>query len=117
MSSPSEAFDEKFVDLIHEAAGFDLESDEATKAIRNLETFSHCRPPAPEPEPEPRPVPTTVWEKIKAGVSCVWESETTRVVIRSGGAFIGVALVAYSTIHKDQVLEKQALAQANQRQI
>jgi hypothetical protein len=116
MSSTNETFDVKLKDLIEEASNFDLASEEATTAMRNLETFSKCRPPAViEPEPVPEPfVPTTVWEKVKAGAVCVWDNETTRVLIKAGGAFAGVGLVAYSTIHRDHVLERQSLAQANQ---
>jgi hypothetical protein len=112
---PHERFDETFTKFVEETANFDLRSDEATTAMKNLETFSKCRPPAPELEPAPESVPTTAWEKVKAGVSKVWDNETTRVLIKTGGAFGGVALVAYSTIHKDHVIERQALAQANQR--
>jgi hypothetical protein len=115
MSSPYEAFNVRFKGLIEEASDFDLASEAATTAIKNLETFSKCRPPAPEPEPIPTPVPTTVWEKVKTSASCVWDNETTRVLIKAGGAFAGVALVAYSTIQRDHVLERNALAQANQR--
>jgi len=85
--------------------------------MKNLKLYSECRPPKPEPEPEPAVVPTTRWGKIKAGASCVWDNETTRTLIKAGGAFAGVAVVAYSTIHKDHVMERQALAQANQRPV
>jgi hypothetical protein len=117
MSSPRETFDVKLNDLIEEAASFDIQSDEATKAIRNLETFSHCRPPEPEPEPViPEVViPTTTWGRVKAEVSSAMDNETTRVLIKAGGTFAGVALVVWSTIHRDHVVERQALAQANQR--
>lgn len=120
MSSPHEIFDEKLADLIEEAASHQLESDEATKAMKNLETFTRCRPPAPAPEPEPElevvVEPKTTWEKVRGGVAAVWDNETTRVLIKAGGAFAGVALVAWSTIKRDHVMERQALAQANQRQ-
>lgn len=115
MSSPYEAFNVRFKDLIEEAANFDLASNEATTAVKNLETFSKCRPPAPEPEPVPTPVPNTVWGKVKANASCVWDNETTRVLIKAGGSLAGVALVVYSTIQRDHILERNAMAQANQR--
>lgn len=115
MSLPNEIFDEKFVDLLREVSNFDFESKEATAAVQNLETFSRCRPPAQDPEPEPQSVPTTIWEKVKANAMVVWDNETTRVLIKTGGTFTGVALVAYSTIRRDHILERQALAQANQR--
>jgi hypothetical protein len=117
MSSPSEAFDKSFVTFVEQVSTADLESEEATVAMRNLEIFSKCRPPLSilEPEPVPDAVPTTVWGRVRARMAGVWDNETTRVFIKAGGAFAGVALVAYSTIHRDHVLERQALAQANQR--
>lgn len=114
-TTPNETFDVKLKDLIEEAASFDIQSDEATTAMKNLETFSKCRPPVPEPEPTPEPVPVTRWERFKCGTAAVWDNETTRTLIKAGGAFAGVALVAYSTIQRDHVMERQALAQANQR--
>lgn len=115
MSKPRETFDARFEELIEETANHDLHSDEATTVMKNLKLFSECRPPEPEPEADTTPVPVTRWEKLKAGTSVVWDNETTRVLIKAGGAFAGVAVVAYSTIHKDHVIERQALAQANQR--
>lgn len=113
MASPNETHDAayvRFVEKIHEMAPA---SEEATTAIKNLRTLSEARLPASEPEPAP--TPTTVWGKFKLGTSKVWDNETTRTVIKAGGAFAGVALVTYSTIHRDHVVERQALAQANQR--
>lgn len=115
MSSASESHDKVMSDFIHEVANFDLADDATEVAMRNLEIFSKSRPPAPEPEPEPTPVPTTRWGKVKAGMSVVWDNETTRVLIKAGGAFAGVAVVAYSTIRRDHIIEKTALQQANQR--
>ena len=116
MSDIQAFFDDHLREMIDKATeDIDLSSEEATTAMKNLKTFSECRPAAPEPEPTPDPVPTTAWEKFKLGSSRVWDNETTRVFIKAGGAFAGVALVAYSTIHKDHVIERQALAQANQR--
>lgn len=116
MSDIHSHFDENLRELIDKATdNIDLASDEASKAMKNLKIFSECRPPKPEPEPTPAPVPVTRWEKVKAAASCVWDNETTRVAIKAGGALTGVVVVAWSTVHKDHVLERQALAQANQR--
>lgn len=118
MPEPSEIYDAKLADLIEEAASFKLETDEATKALKNLQIYSslHIARPAPEPEPTPEPSePETVVGKAKAGLVRVWDHETTRVAIKAGGAFAGVALVVYSTIHRDHVLDKQAMQQATQR--
>lgn len=116
MSDIQAFFDEHFRDVLDKATDqIDLSSEQATTTLKNLKTFSECRPVAPDPQPTPDPVPTTVWGKVKVGSARVWDNETTRVFIKAGGAFAGVALVAYSTIHKDHVIERQALAQANQR--
>lgn len=116
MSDIQAHFDEHFKEMLDKATdNIDLSTTEATATIKNLKTFSECRPCAPEPEPTPDPVPTTIWGKVKAGSAKVWDNETTRVFIKAGGAFAGVAVVAYSTIHKDHIIERQALAQANQR--
>lgn len=116
--SPREVHETRLAQLIEEASHFDLHDDKTTTALRNLKTFSELKlPPVPEPEPtpEPEPIPATGWAKVKENVAAVWESETTRAVIKAGGAFAGVALVAWTTIHRDHVMERQALAQANQR--
>lgn len=115
MDNPHDTFNTRFTQLVEEASSLDLEDEKTTTAMKNLETFSKCRPPAPEPEPIPEPVPTTAWGKFKHGASCAWDNETTRVFLKAGGAFAGVAVVAWSTIHKDRVLERQAIAQANLR--
>lgn len=115
MDKPHERFDDTFMDFVDRVSTIDLASEDATTAMKNLETFSKCRPTEPEPEPTPDPEPTTVWGKVKLSTVRVWDNETTRVLIKAGGAFAGVAVVAYSTIHKDHVIERQALAQANQR--
>lgn len=114
--STIDTYEARFEELIEATANYDLHSDDATKAFKNLETYSKSAPkPPPEPEPIPDPVPTTRWEKFKHGSAKVWDNETTRVFIKAGGAFAGVAIVAYSTIHRDHNLERQAMNQANQR--
>lgn len=114
MSDPTQTFNDKFTELIA-AVPVDLESNEATTAMKNLETFSNIHKALPEPEPAPAPEPTTVLGKAARATARVWDNETTRVFIKAGGAFAGVAVVAYSTIRRDHVLERQALDQANQR--
>jgi hypothetical protein len=114
-NDPNDLYNKVFVEFLENVKDHDLATDAASAAMKNLKTFSECRPPDPEPQPEPTPEPTTFWERTKAGTARVWDNETTRVLIKAGGAFAGVALVAYSTIHKDHVMERQALAQANQR--
>jgi hypothetical protein len=113
MDAPLDTFNSRFNQLIEEASQLDLTDEKTTVAMKNLKTFSECRPQEATPEPESTPEPTTFRGKLKAGVVSAWESETTRVLIKAGGTFAGVALVAYSTINKDHVLERQALAQAN----
>lgn len=114
---PHERFDEQMVRFIEEIATHDLASDEATAAVKNLKTFSECRPPKPEPEPIPEPVPTTRWGKFKVGAARVLDNETTRTFMKAAGPVIGVVVVTYTTIKKDHVLERQAINQANQRSI
>lgn len=115
MDTPQDAFNSKYIDLVQEAASFDIQSDEATAAMNNLATFSKCQL-TPDPEPEPLPIePTTFMGKAARAVSRVWDNDTTRVCIKAGGAFAGVALIAHQTIRQDRVMERQALAQANQR--
>lgn len=113
MEPPHELYDEVLSNLLKSIDIDNPDSDEFTKTVTNLETFSKCRPP--QPEPEPTPVPVTKWGRFKCGAARVWDNETTRVFIKAGGAFAGVAAVAYTTIHKDHVIERQAMAQANQK--
>ena len=113
MATPNETHDSAYVKLVEQVSQMPLTEEATTVAIKNLRTFSESRLPTPEPEPTPEP--TTVWGKLKLGTSKVWDNETTRTLIKAGGAFAGVALVTYSTIHRDHVVERQALAQANQR--
>lgn len=93
----------------------DLTSDYAALAVKNLKVLSECRPPAePEPEAIPEP-PTTVLGKLRVGTARVWDHETTRVFIKAGGAFAGIALVAWTTIHRDHVIQRDAMSLASQR--
>lgn len=114
MDNIQEHYDRRQRDLIDEIAQMPLEGDEFAAAAKNLNEFSKVRTLLPEPEILP-PVPTTRWGRFKAGASAVWDNETTRVFIKAGGAFAGVGLVVWSTIHKDHAMERTALAQANQR--
>lgn len=107
--------DSRLHELIDEASSHDIDSKEFADAAKNIRLFSEIRPLLPDPEPDPAPVPVTRWEKVKASAAMVWDNETTRVLIKAGGAFAGVGLVVWSTIHKDHVMERTALAQANQR--
>lgn len=113
--SDAESYDKVFDTSLNRVTKYDLSSEQATTAMKNLKILSECRPPKTDPEPEAAPEPTTVMGKLKAGLQGVWDNETTRVFIKAGGAFAGVALVTWSTIHRDHVLTRDALSQANQR--
>jgi hypothetical protein len=115
MSDPIDLYDEVFQEMLSDVKSRELSENETAAAIKNLRVFSECRPPASAPEPEPTPEPTTFWGKVKAGATGVWDNETTRVLIKAGGAFAGVAVVTWTTIHRDHVIERQAMSQANQR--
>lgn len=115
MSDANDSYDRVYDAKVNEVSKYDLTSDDATTAIKNLKLLSDCRPPTPEPKSEIDPEPETVMDKIKVGLNGVWDNETTRVFIKAGGAFAGVALVAWTTIHRDHVLTRDALSQANQR--
>jgi len=108
-----ELYDEKLNSLIEEAASHPIESEEATAAMKNLEIFSKIQPLVTESKTKP----TTKLGKLTARVGSALDNETTRTFIKAGGAFAGVALVAYSTIKRDHVLERTALQQANQRSV
>lgn len=115
MSDIRAHYDANFRELVDKSTDPALSNDDRLANVKILKVFSEIQPPEPQPEPEPVPVPKTRWERVKAGTSAVWDNETTRVFIKAGGAFAGVAAVVYSTIHKDHVLERNALAQASQR--
>ena len=89
--------------------------DDRLKLSKLANDFSHIQLPAPEQEPDPAPVPTTRREKALARTAAILDNETTRAFIKAAGALGGVGLVVWSTVHRDHVLERQALAQANQR--
>lgn len=113
--SDAKSYDEIFMDVLDRASKYDLSSSEATTAMKNLKVLSEVRPSTPEPNPETTPASDTMLGRIKDGLNVVWESETTRVLIKAGGAFAGVALVAWTTVHRDHVITRDALSQANQR--
>lgn len=117
MSIPFDEYYDLYRKKLTEAKDVDLCTDDGTAAMKNLKTLSEALPPAPTPiEVDPEP-PTTVMGKLKYGVGKVWDNETTRVFIKAGGAFAGVALVAWTTIHRDHVMLREPLAQANQRTV
>lgn len=97
--------------LVEKAASLDIQSNEATTAWQNVKIVNDLIPEQTDPTD---PEPTTFMGKVARTASKVWDNDTTRVLLKSGFAFAGVAGVAYTTIHKDHVVERQALAQANQ---
>lgn len=115
MSESIELYDEVYREMLTNVKDRDLSEDDTATAMKNLRVFSECRPPAPAPELEATPEPTTFWGKLKAGAAGVWDNETTRVLIKAGGAFAGVAVVTWTTVHRDHVIERTAMSQATQR--
>lgn len=116
MTDLTDAFDQTIVKKLAEVTGAHIDSETASAGTKNLKTLVETRNAlVPEPEPIPDPVPETGWEKFKCGASRVWDNETTRVLIKAGGAFAGVAVVTYATIFKDHQVERQAIQQANQK--
>lgn len=114
MSDADTSYDTLYGKSFERATKYELSSSEATTAMKNLKILSECLPHV-EPKPETAEEPTTVLGKIKVGLDRVWDSETTRVFIKAGGAFAGVALVTWTTVRRDHVLARDAMAQANQR--
>lgn len=115
MSDAETIVDEIVTEELTNLKQYDFSSKEATTAIQNIRDVATLPLPATtEPEPKPEP-PTTVWGKLKAGAAGVWDSETTRVLIKAGGAFAGVALVTWTTIHRDHVIQREAMSLATQR--
>lgn len=113
MDDRTELINETLMDLVYRAADIDIASVEATTAWQNVKIVSDLLPEQAE-STEPEPEPTTFLGKVGRSLAKVWDNDTTRVLLKSGFAFAGVAGVAYTTIHKDHVVERQALAQANQ---
>ena len=116
MTNTSDLLDDKIRTLIASVPD-SITDDRASDAAKTLETLSKVHTALkPEPEILPDPVPTTRLGRVRAGLSKAWDNETTRAVIKAGGAFAGVAYVTHATIKKDHILERQALAQANANQ-
>jgi hypothetical protein len=115
MSDLVTLYDNVYRDALDHVNKLDIDTDDATTAMKNLKTLSECRPPTQEATPETIPEPTTVLGKIKCTLAGAWDNETTRVFIKAGGAFAGVALVTWTTVRRDHVLTREALSQANQR--
>jgi hypothetical protein len=116
MNPTQKLYDETLQQMYRDSANFDLGSEEGNKAMKSIQIFTQSRPSLPETDPTPQS-PNTRWGKVKHRAASILDNETTRTVIKAGASFAGVAAVAYATIHKDHVLERQALAQANQRSI
>lgn len=117
MSQPLEVYDARLMQLIDEVASHDIHTKEFEQASKNLETYLRSRQLLPKPPPEPEPIcePQTRWERWGTRLAAFWDNETTRVLIKSGGALGGVILVVASTVKRDHVVQREALQQANQR--
>lgn len=115
MSDVINLYDDAYREALLKVNNLDIDTDDATTAMRNLKTLSECRPPTPDPESEPKPEPKNVLDKLRYSMGGVWDNETTRVFIKAGGAFAGVALVTWATVRRDHIITKEALSQANQR--
>lgn len=113
-TTPSDAYDKLFINMVEDISNREIDQDSTTVAISNLVALAKAQPQAPEPEPIQPVVPTTRLGKLGYGVARFWDNETTRVLIKSGGALASVALVGVWTVKKDHVLERQALDQAHQ---
>lgn len=112
MLEPQDAFNRTYVDLLEEAKTYELHTPEALAAFKTIAVITQCQlPPTETPDPEP----TTKWGRFKRSAGAVLDNETTRTLIKAGGAFGGVALVGHLTVRQDRVLDRTALAQANQR--
>jgi hypothetical protein len=115
MSNAQTLYNDAYCRALSELTSHDIESDEATAAIKNLKTLSECHPLVQDLVSTPEPEPTTVLGKVQKSIGKVWDNETTRVLIKATGAFAGVALVTWTTVHRDHVVTREALSQANQR--
>lgn len=115
MSDPIDLYDEVFSEMLRDVKSRDLSEDATATAVKNFRVFSECRPPTPAPEPEAIPEPTTFWGKLRCGAAGVLDNETTRTLIKAGGALAGIVVVTWTTVHRDHVIERTAMSQANQR--
>lgn len=113
MDNPQQSFNAAYAKLVAQVADGDPSDPATMNAAKILKTFSESTvPPTAAQTPT---TPTTRWQKIRAQVGGVLDNETTRTVIKALGAFGGVAYVTRATVKRDHVLERTALAQANQR--
>lgn len=110
--SDANLYGEVYGKALSELKDLDFSTDDATVYVKNLKILSECTPFIPVPD---APIPNTVWEKVTSKLDGLWDNETTRVLIKAGGAFAGVALVTWTTVHRDHVFTREALSQANQR--
>lgn len=114
--TPHSFLDDKLVLAIDEVSTFDLDDPDTKIAMENLLILCKSRSALNEGGPAHN-VPETFLARAAFRVARIWDNETTRVFLKAGGALAGVGVVAYSTIHKDHVMERQALAQANQKPV
>lgn len=115
MSTPEEEYANLYKDQALKVAKLDPKEDTTLAAAKTLQVIANAHPYRYPTEPAPEPVPTTFGGKFKKGAVAVYESETTRAIVKAGGALAGVVAVIYATIHKDHVLERQSVQQANQK--
>ena len=115
MSDAAELHETVFCLALSDLKKHDFSTDEATTAVKNLKILSECLPIQTESTPTPAPEPTKLWDRVKTGSTKIWDNETTRVLIKAGGAFAGVALVTWTTVQRDHVVTREALTQANLR--
>lgn len=115
MADPSDYLNLRIVELADQVSKLDMADPSTKTAIESVVLFSKIQLPEPKPETEPAPVNLTRWGKVRCEIASALDNETTRALIKAGGAFAGVGLVVWSTIHRDHVLERNALNQANQR--
>lgn len=111
MSDLVTEFDNVYSEALAQIRPEALDDEETTAFLKNLRVLSECRPPVAA-EPEATPAPSTRAGKLKAAVAGAWDNETTRVLIKAGGAFAGIALVVWSTVHRDHVIQREAMSLA-----
>lgn len=112
MSDDETSYGEVYAKALSDVKETDFTTDDATVAVKNLKTLSECTPFIPVPDVSE---PNSIWGKVTSKLDELWDNETTRVLIKASGAFAGVALVTWTTVHKDHVVMREALSQANQR--